>query len=136
MLIEATKDESYRQEERVKKRGICMKHNLIDRTDWERLRNMTEEELEAAVASDPDTFFLTEEEMKGFRRVHPVEVINVKSVRENIKMTQEQFADYFGVKVRTIQEWEQHRRTPSATARNFLKVIWRFPKIVREALTT
>jgi len=25
--------------------------------------------------------------------------------------------------IRTVQEWEQHRRTPTATARNFLQVI-------------
>lgn len=37
----------------------------------------------------------------------------------------------FGVSVRTVQEWEQRRRTPMATARNFLKVIKNNPAAVQ-----
>jgi putative transcriptional regulator len=51
-----------------------------------------------------------------------------------LHMSQEQFAYYFGVSVRTIQEWEQHRRKPTGTARNFLRVIAHYPKMVRRAL--
>lgn len=103
-------------------------------TNWDRLRNMTEEEIEAAANSDPDCPLLTDAELKQFKRVHPVEKIDVKSVRDDLHMTQEQFAHYFGVNTRTIQEWEQKRRKPSSMARNFLKVIAYNPWVVREAL--
>ncbi len=33
------------------------------RTDWERVKNMTDEEIERNVASDPDTWIPTEEEL-------------------------------------------------------------------------
>ena len=42
-----------------------------DRTDWERLRNMTEEEIEAAAASDPDNPPLEEGFMREGRTVRP-----------------------------------------------------------------
>ena len=49
-------------------------------------------------------------------------------------MSQGKFAAYFGVKVRTIQEWEQGRVVPSGAARAFLTVIDREPEAVRRAL--
>lgn len=108
--------------------------NLKSLTNWEALRNMTEEEIEAAANSDPDAPLLTDEELKQMKRLYPIEKIDVKSVRDHLHMTQEQFAYYFGVNPRTIQEWEQKRRKPSSMARNFLKVIAYNPGIVREAL--
>ncbi|MET1253503.1 hypothetical protein [Aliikangiella maris] len=42
--------------------------NLEDRSDIERLRNMTEEEIEEGAKSDPDNPPLTEEELKKFKR--------------------------------------------------------------------
>jgi putative transcriptional regulator len=49
-------------------------------------------------------------------------------------MSQSQFAAYFGVSVRTVQEWEQGRAVPSGAARAFLTVIDREPDAVRRAL--
>ena len=49
-------------------------------------------------------------------------------------MSQSQFAAYFGVSVRTVQEWEQGRVVPSGAARAFLTVIDREPEAVRRAL--
>lgn len=42
-----------------------------DRTDWERLRNMTEEEIEAGAASDPDNPPWTEEELAAAELLMP-----------------------------------------------------------------
>lgn len=56
-------------------------------------------------------------------------------MRNKLHLSQTQFARYFGVSVRTIQEWEQHRRKPTATARNFLRVIDQQPKAVQKALS-
>jgi hypothetical protein len=41
------------------------------RTDWERLRNMTEEEIEAAAASDPDNPPTDREFWRDARTVYP-----------------------------------------------------------------
>jgi putative transcriptional regulator len=49
-------------------------------------------------------------------------------------MSQSHFAQYIGVSVRTIQEWEQGRVVPSGAARAFLTVIDREPDAVHRAL--
>ncbi|MEW5864239.1 MAG: helix-turn-helix domain-containing protein [Pseudomonadota bacterium] len=47
-------------------------------------------------------------------------------------MSQSQFARLLGVFVRTLQEWEQGRREPSAAARTLIKVAEKHPKVVRK----
>jgi putative transcriptional regulator len=67
--------------------------------------------------------------------VHIPSELDVKAIRQKIGMSQQEFAGYFGVSKRTIQEWEQGRRCPSGAARAFLLVIDREPEAVRQALT-
>jgi putative transcriptional regulator len=62
------------------------------------------------------------------------EEINTARIRKKINMSQSEFAAYFGVSVRTVQEWEQGRVVPSGAARAFLIVIDREPDAVRRAL--
>jgi len=62
------------------------------------------------------------------------EEINVRRIRKKLDMTQKHFAEYFGVNLRTIQDWEQGRRVPSGASRNFLFVIDREPEAVRRVL--
>ena len=52
--------------------------------------------------------------------VHIPDEIDTARIRKKIKMSQSQFAAYFGVSVRTVQEWEQGRVVPSGAARAFL----------------
>ena len=66
--------------------------------------------------------------------VHIPDEIDTARIRKKINMSQRQFAAYFGVSVRTVQEWEQGRAVPSRTARAFLTVIDREPEAVRCAL--
>ena len=66
--------------------------------------------------------------------IHIPEEINVRRIRKKLKMSQNIFADYFGVPVRTIQDWEQGRRVPSGASRNFLLVIDQEPEAVHRAL--
>ena len=66
--------------------------------------------------------------------VHIPDEIDTARIRKKINMSQSQFAAYFGVSVRTVQEWEQGRAVPSRTARAFLTVIDREPDAVRRAL--
>jgi putative transcriptional regulator len=50
-------------------------------------------------------------------------------------MSQDEFARYFGVSKRTVQDWEQRRRRPSGPSRAFLVVIDREPEAVLRALS-
>ena len=67
--------------------------------------------------------------------VHIPEEINVRRIRKKLNMSQSVFANYFGVNVRAVQDWEQGRRVPSGAAKNFLFVIDKEPEAVRRALT-
>lgn len=67
-------------------------------------------------------------------KVHIPERLDVAAIRGKLGMSQAAFAAYFGVSLRTVQDWEQGHRKPSGPARAFLKVIDREPKAVRRAL--
>lgn len=67
-------------------------------------------------------------------RVHIPEAIDVKAIREEMAMSQSEFAAHFGFSVRTLQDWEQGRRVPSGVARNFLILLQHAPDMVRETL--
>src|SRR5580693_1139138 len=113
----------------MKERHI-MKRKVRGKTDWAKVKSMTEKQIISAAKSDPDAQPLTQTQLKKFERVYPVKEIDVKAIREKLHVSQKEFAGYFGVSVRTLQEWEQHRRTPTTMARNFLKVIEKAPEAV------
>ena len=46
---------------------------MKSKTDYERLKNMTDEEIEKAAKEDPDSALPTDEELKKFKRVLPNE---------------------------------------------------------------
>lgn len=111
-----------------------MNKTMKGKTDWEKVKSLTEKQVIAAAKTDPDAKPLTRSQLKKFKRVNPPKEIDVKAIREMLHVSQKEFAGYFGVSIRTIQEWEQHRRTPTTVARNFLKVIEKAPKAVLKAL--
>ena len=113
---------------------ISAKKPLVGKTNWGAIKLMTEEEIEAKANEDQDAPPLSRKELSQFKRVNPTKEIDVKLIRLSLGLSQEKFSEYFGVSVRTIQEWEQHRRIPTTTARNFLKVIEKEPKAVLRAL--
>ena len=49
----------------------------------------------------------------------------VKEFRSQTGMNQKQFAEYFGIPVRTLQEWEQGRQKPSSHMMAMMERIWR-----------
>ena len=53
---------------------------------------------------------------------------NVKSIREKMDLSQSAFAGLLGVSVRTLQEWEQGRRTPKGPAQALLRVADQHPE--------
>lgn len=71
---------------------------------------------------------------KSRYRVHVPQTIDVRAIRTQLKMTQEEFAARFGFSVNTLRHWEQGKRQPEGSARAYLTVISRAPKSVRRAL--
>lgn len=69
-------------------------------------------------------------------RVHKISVKpdHIQSVRQRLGLSQDQFADYFGVSASTLRKWEQGQRTPTGAARTLLTLIEREPKAVLRAL--
>ena len=70
---------------------------------------------------------------KGFK-VHVPDKVDVKSIRNRLKMTQLRFSDTFGFSLDAIKHWEGGRRTPEAPARTLLMVIYKNPAAVIKAL--
>ena len=57
---------------------------------------------------------------------------SVTQIREGTGLSQARFAQLLGVSARTLQEWEQGRRSPSGAARTLLLIAARNPKILLE----
>lgn len=56
----------------------------------------------------------------------------VTAVRVQSGLSQSAFAQLLGVSLRTLQEWEQGRRSPSGAAQTLLKIALKHPEILRE----
>ena len=63
-----------------------------------------------------------------------VDVSDVKAIRDNIGLSQNDFAKLMGVSVRTLQNWEQHRRSPSGPAAALLKIVSASPEAALKSL--
>ena len=67
-------------------------------------------------------------------RVTQVELNEVAQARQNTGLSQAQFAEALHISKRTLQEWEQGRRSPSGAAQALIRIATRHPEVVREAL--
>jgi putative transcriptional regulator len=90
---------------------------------------MSEGDIEAAAASDPDNPPLT-----PARQVQLRPVPRVKTLRRALGLTQEEFAARYHIPLGTLRDWEQGRTQPDQPARAFLSVIARAPQEVAELL--
>jgi len=61
-------------------------------------------------------------------------VIDVKRFREKLGLSRSAFSKAIGVGVRTVESWEQGRRTPTGAAKALLKLAFNRPKIFKEEL--
>jgi len=100
--------------------------------DWDRIRNTTDEEIDAMIASDPDT--APDMSNLDWRKVITPRIPNVRLLRRQLGLSQAQFASKFGFSLRTLQEWEQGRAVPDRPARILLRVIEKSPKTVERAV--
>jgi putative transcriptional regulator len=75
-------------------------------------------------------------EMKAAQtaRVTKIESNEVAEARQKTGLSQAQFAEALCISKRTLQEWEQGRRSPSGAAQALIRIAKRHPEVVREAL--
>jgi putative transcriptional regulator len=99
------------------------------RTDWARLEAMTGEEALQNALNDPDSLPLTPEQCKRLRRVP-----NPQKIRQDMGLTQEQFARRFEIALGTLRDWEQGVRIPDSTAKAYLRAIENDPEAIVRAL--
>ena len=72
-------------------------------------------------------------ELKPAREFHFTPA-DIKKIRSRMNKSQAEFALMIGVKVSTLQNWEQGRRLPEGPARALLKIAAEKPRAVIEAL--
>ncbi len=69
-------------------------------------------------------------------RAKPVAVIELpespKVIREQLKLSQPKFAEFVGVKLATLRNWEQGRSKVPTTAKRLLSIAQRHPHIIAE----
>lgn len=75
-------------------------------------------------------------EMKAGKatRVTRVELNEVVEARQRTGLSQSEFADALSISKRTLQEWEQGRRSPSGAAQALIRIAKKHPEVVREVL--
>jgi len=65
-------------------------------------------------------------------RRYTIESFSIVRAREKSGLSQSRFAALLGVSVRTLQEWEQGRREPSAAAKTLIRVAELNPAVLRK----
>ena len=70
-------------------------------------------------------------EQKPARRFR-IEAANVKQIRQQLGLSQREFAQLLGVSVATVQNWEQNRRRPRGAAQLLLLIAQRHPEVLLE----
>jgi putative transcriptional regulator len=93
------------------------------------MRPMTDEEIAAAAAADPDARPMTADQLRSARRVP-----RVKTLRRALGLTQEEFASRYQIPLGTLRDWEQGRSEPDQPARAYLRAIAGDPAAVSRAL--
>src|SRR5690606_37763056 len=67
-------------------------------------------------------------------RVTKVSANEVASARLKTGLSQKEFARALQISARTLQEWEQGRRSPSGAAKALIQIAFRHPEIIKEGL--
>lgn len=64
-------------------------------------------------------------------RATRVELSEAAEARAKMGLSQQAFADLLGVSARTLQEWEQGRRSPTGAAKTLLRVAVSHPEVLQ-----
>ena len=68
--------------------------------------------------------------------VHEFSPIDVKAIRENVGMSQSEFAAAFGISLGTLRHWERGDRKPQGPALVLLNLVAREPELVIDVLSS
>lgn len=103
---------------------------MIDRavgeTDWAALDGLTDGEIVARAADDPDAApVLTAAETAAAM---------VRTVRRQLGISQAAFAARYHILIGTLRDWEQARKHPDGPALAYLRVIAKEPAMTAKAL--
>lgn len=63
-----------------------------------------------------------------------IEIPDVRSLREELRLSQQEFCRAYRIPLATLKGWEQGRRRPDATAAAYLNVIAQLPLETRAVL--
>ncbi len=113
----------------IERRSIEQVRRSKGRVNWKRLNAVTEDEIQQWQREEG----IDETTLGPFEPTPPL--IDVKAVRKRLKLSQEEFAKRYLLSLRTVQEWEQHRREPDGPARVLLFLISRDPNVVARVLS-
>jgi putative transcriptional regulator len=100
-------------------------------TDWSRIEAMTGDEAVRNALADADNPPLTDAQLSRMRRVP-----NPQEIRQQLGLTQREFATQFQIALGTLRDWEQGARRPDSAAKAYLRVIAASPDTVRQILET
>lgn len=76
---------------------------------------------------------ITTGQTQASRRIE-LQAEDVRQVRERTGLSQQDFARLMRVSVKTLQNWEQHRRTPTGPAAALLKIVATAPELAIRSL--
>jgi putative transcriptional regulator len=103
--------------------------------DSSRFGKKTRAEINAEAAEEKQRLGITGRTQRTVAVVNGKSYVipDVRAIRTALGMTQQAFAARFHLELRTVQQWEQGRATPSLPAIILLKVIEQSPDVVASA---
>jgi putative transcriptional regulator len=113
----------------MSKTGTSKKAFAEEARPFAPMRPMSEAEIAAAAAADPDARPMSDTEFRSGRRVP-----RVKTLRRALGLTQEEFASRFRIPLGTLRDWEQGRSEPDQPAKAYLRAIAGDAAAVQRAL--
>lgn len=94
---------------------------------------MEKELFEDLVQSLKEAKEIAKDNSKASRRFI-IDAKDVKATRENVGLSQSEFANLLRVSVKTLQNWEQQRRAPSGPAAALLRIVANNPELAIKSL--
>ncbi|UNU72944.1 helix-turn-helix domain-containing protein [Moraxella nasovis] len=74
--------------------------------------------------------------VKQMKQGEFAKVVSIPStIRQEVGLSQSQFAKALGISVNTLKSWEQGQRQPSGSARVLLTLLARRPELIKELAT-
>jgi putative transcriptional regulator len=103
----------------IRERGRAFR---FSETERQRLERMSDAEIEANAATDPDNPPLTEEQLRRMQIAR-----EVRNIRERTGLSQPQFAARYRIALGRLRDFEQARSEPDVVVRVFYRLILEDP---------